>query len=207
MNESNVDALKHPPKSFGTDDGFQGPNAACGSSIIEVAQRMVSGRSFNGPKGFQLPNVDQEEVDSVQLKTVEDQTLKTSSLIQPEPYELEAQKAKDKLLVRRGSKSLPASPLGSPKSMRKYQANPYFTGTFTPANQNSEGRGWFLASLLGIQREVTPSSSVHQIEEESEHFNINNIDQSDNTKDLHKKVLKAKPSELREMNFWSPTSM
>ncbi|XP_055372538.1 uncharacterized protein LOC129606308 [Condylostylus longicornis] len=207
MNESNVDGVKHPPKSFGTDDGFQGSNAACGSSIIEVAQRMVSGRSFHSNRGLQVSNVDQDEFESFQLKTVEDQTLKTSSLIKPEPYELEAQQAKNRLLIRRGSKSLPSSPLGSPKSMRKFQANPYFTGTFTLANQNTEGRGWFLASLLGIQREATPSSSIHHIDEEPENFNNDNVEQSDNAKNLHTKILKAKPSELREMNFWSPTSM
>lgn len=41
-------------------------------------------------------------------------------------------------MMRRGSKSLPASPMGSPKAVRK---NPYFTGIFTSAtaqnNSNS----------------------------------------------------------------------
>lgn len=37
-------------------------------------------------------------------------------------------------MMRRGSKSLPASPMGSPKAVRK---NPYFTGIFTSSAQNS----------------------------------------------------------------------
>lgn len=42
--------MKHPPKPFGTDDGFKGPGAACGSSIVKVAQQMVSAKSLG--RGF-----------------------------------------------------------------------------------------------------------------------------------------------------------
>lgn len=45
-------------------------------------------------------------------------------------------------MMRRGSKSLPASPMGSPKAVRK---NPYFTGIFTSAasqNNNTEHQRW-----------------------------------------------------------------
>lgn len=38
-------------------------------------------------------------------------------------------------MMRRGSKSLPASPMGSPKSVRK---NPYFTGIFTSSQNSTE---------------------------------------------------------------------
>lgn len=42
--------IKNPSKSFGTDDGFKGAGAACGSSIVKVARQMVSGKSLN--RGF-----------------------------------------------------------------------------------------------------------------------------------------------------------
>lgn len=45
-----IDNVKHPPKPFGTDDGFKGPGAACGSSIVKVAQQMVSAKSLG--RGF-----------------------------------------------------------------------------------------------------------------------------------------------------------
>lgn len=38
-------------------------------------------------------------------------------------------------MMRRGSKSLPASPMGSPKAVRK---NPYFTGIFTSSQTGQE---------------------------------------------------------------------
>lgn len=41
---------KNPSKPFGTDDGFKGAGAACGSSIVKVARQMVSGKSLN--RGF-----------------------------------------------------------------------------------------------------------------------------------------------------------
>lgn len=45
-----IDNVKHPPKPFGTDDGFKGAGAACGSSIVKVAQQMVSAKSLG--RGF-----------------------------------------------------------------------------------------------------------------------------------------------------------
>lgn len=128
-------------------------------------------------------------------------------------------------MVRRGSKSLPASPLGSPRTMRRSQ-NPYFTGTFAIVNQNSGGnngasvanapgtsdnyRGWFLSSLLGMQRETmssTTSVASSHISEDGENNMISQSKSSSASAGGAPKVIKAKPSELREMNFWSPTSM
>lgn len=117
------------------------------------------------------------------------------------------------LMGRRGSKSLPGSPLGSPKTLRR-NPNPYFTGTFTMAAVNpsltgastteNSGRGWFLSSLLGVQREAISSTSVAQISEETEE----QLEMSQpKLAAAPQKIIKAKPSELREMNFWSPTSM
>lgn len=38
--------VKNPSKPFGTDDGFDGEGAACGTSIVKVARQMVSGKSL-----------------------------------------------------------------------------------------------------------------------------------------------------------------
>lgn len=124
-----------------------------------------------------------------------------------------------RFMVRRGSKSLPASPLGSPKTMRRSTQNPYFTGTFaivnqqqqtqnTPATTSDGYRGWFLSSLLGMQREnmssnTSVASSHVSISEEVE----DGLPTSKSSSAGAPKVIKAKPSELREMNFWTPTSM
>lgn len=107
---------------------------------------------------------------------------------------------------RRGSKSLPASPLSSPKSMRKANANPFFTGQFATNSSTGENnqKGWFLSALLGIQREsaISTQSVVSNISEEAEEA-LEISAPSSKTQ----KPLQAKPSELREMNFWTPTSM
>lgn len=119
-----------------------------------------------------------------------------------------------RLMLRRGSKSLPASPLSSPRTMRKAQ-NPYFTGAFSVANNTNagqsssvenNGRGWFISSLLGIQRDATSSTSVaSHISEEAEEAMT--VPKTSNNNVAVPKLVKAKPSELREMNFWTPTSM
>lgn len=121
-------------------------------------------------------------------------------------------------MMRRGSKSLPASPLGSPKSIRK--VNPYFTTGLagqTSGTSGSGAGGWFFSGLLGIQRDTTISGSVSsqidEVDDEVYDKHLTNtvptsqtITASSNA-EKHHTVLTAKPSQLREMNFWSPTSM
>lgn len=113
-----------------------------------------------------------------------------------------------RLMMRRGSKSLPASPLGSPKSMRRSQ-NPYFTATFTvnPPNGSSDStRGWLLSSLLGMHRDTmssTTSIASSHIEESDEAHTSSGQEKSSTAT---QRPIKARPSELREMNFWTPTS-
>lgn len=75
-------------------------------------------------------------------------------------------------------------------------------------------RGWFLSSLLGRQTEVTSStvSIASNIDEEGEealdlNTNNNNVEKKIKPSAINPSVLKTKSSELREMNFWSPTSM
>lgn len=52
ISELIIDNVKHPPKPFGTDDGFKGAGAACGSSIVKVAHQMVSAKSLG--RGFAI---------------------------------------------------------------------------------------------------------------------------------------------------------
>lgn len=42
--------VKNQKKPFGTDDGFDGEGAACGTSIVKVARQMVSGKTLT--RGF-----------------------------------------------------------------------------------------------------------------------------------------------------------
>ncbi|KAF5279140.1 hypothetical protein FQA39_LY18318 [Lamprigera yunnana] len=111
---------------------------------------------------------------------------------------------------RRGSRSLPASPQTSPKNKRKLGVtNKYFTGPFVDT-ENHTG-GWILQGLLS-KREF--SQSIGLISEECVHKNdleksISDLHLNEHRKMEHdiKKEFKTKPSEFREMNFWSPTSM
>lgn len=167
-------------KSQGTDDGFKGEAAKCGSSIIRVASQMVSGKVVHGFTFKENENCDQNQM--------------------TETYDLKK---------RRGSKSLPASPLGSPSTSPKTNrrvANKYFTGAFTDIDK-AKG-GWILSNLLA-RREI--SQSVGYIGEETKE----ELERSASTASMDDvissksktPIYKAKPSELREMNFWSPTSM
>ncbi|KYN09882.1 PREDICTED: uncharacterized protein LOC108769412 [Trachymyrmex cornetzi] len=180
-------------KSQGTDDGFHGEPALCGKSIVHVASQMMSGKFT---KVFTSDSRSQQTENSV--KSV--------------------------------SKSLPATPLtsptgspdSSPKARRKLH-NRYFTGAFVPDKEKYQGN-WILASILGQSREVITA----KIDEEDELFpdmeprkplnrkksissqNLTYIGKEEKSADkssVYVNVLEAKPSELREMNFWSPTSM
>lgn len=181
------------PKSQGTDDGFHGEPALCGKSIVHVASQMMSGKFT---KTFTADSRSQQTENP--MKSV--------------------------------SKSLPATPLtsptgtpdNSPKSRRKIH-NRYFTGAFIPDKEKYQGN-WILASILGQSREVITA----KIDEEDELFpdmephkplnrkksissqNLTYIGKEEKSVDklsVYANVLEAKPSELREMNFWSPTSM
>lgn len=182
------------PKSQGTDDGFHGEPALCGKSIVHVANQMMSSKFA---KIF-VSDPQSQQTDS-QIKNV--------------------------------SKSLPATPLtsptgtpdSSPKARRKIHANRYFTGAFVPDKEKYQGN-WILASILGHSREIITA----KIEEEDEPFadmeprkplnrkksissqNLTYIGKEEKSADkppVYVNILEAKPSELREMNFWSPTSM
>lgn len=179
-------------KSQGIDDGFHGEPALCGKSIVLVASQMMSNKFH-------------------------------------ETFTAESAGSQPK----KGSKSLPATPLASPaqspnsspKARRRIASNRYFTGSFLLDRDKYQG-GSILASILGQSREIVTA----KIEEEDEtnadvavppskalsrkrSISSQNLtylgidDKSTDKPTISSNVLRAKPSELREMNFWSPTSM
>lgn len=182
------------PKSLGTDDGFHGTPALCGKSIVHVANQIMSGKlsKTNSNSDFRSEHADNN--------------------------------------FPKGSKSLPATPLASPmstpdsspKSRRRIHGNRFFTGAFVPDREKYQG-SWILAGILGQPREIV-TSKIDE-EEEISHENIparvlsrkksissQNLtyvgkDEKTPEKQTATSVFQAKPSELREMNFWSPTSM
>lgn len=127
-------------KSLGIDDGFKGPGAACGSSVIRVAHQMVNlSRPFT--RGFTVahleeaqPEADLPDAGALQKNatSIRGKSIETSSRAQGVEETAVAPPASN--MMRRGSKSLPASPMGSPKAVRK---NPYFTGIFTSQSNNN----------------------------------------------------------------------
>ncbi|KAJ8945694.1 hypothetical protein NQ318_012413 [Aromia moschata] len=115
-------------KSPGTDDGFKGEAAKCGSSIIRVASQMVSGKMVHG-------------------FTVKEDECEQSS--QAERYDGRQ---------RRGSKSLPASPLRRPAVHPKALGGRSTSISQAPSRirTNPEVSGWILSNLLA-RREISQS--------------------------------------------------
>ncbi|XP_026496400.2 uncharacterized protein LOC113400921 isoform X1 [Vanessa tameamea] len=195
-----VKSVNAKSKPAGTDDGFKGEGAACGSSVVKVAHQMIQTRS---PRGF---------------------TVATPADDVPE--------LTPKVLARRGSKSLPATPAHSPPSSpttrRRMNGNRFFTTPFEAAEEGG-ARSWLAAALLGYKKDLAASSSALAEEDLPEPrlhggslaesveslgpspkadpkiISNETSQQPKLTKPAHS--FRPKPSELREMNFWSPTSM
>lgn len=99
---------------------------------------------------------------------------------------------------RRNSKSLPASPLASPKINRK---NPYFTDPFARPYETYDGKPSWVLSILSQRKSIEDlTSNTESSASENNSPNIIRRNQK-----FHEP--QPKPSELREMNFWSPVSM
>ncbi|XP_054260385.1 uncharacterized protein LOC128985008 [Macrosteles quadrilineatus] len=167
------------PKSTGTDDGFHSAAAACGHSVVAVAHQIIAG-------GKLLPRYPRQN---------------SSSSLEPDD-EPATPPASHMLARRRGSKSLPSSPQTSPKTLRK---NPYFTNVLLGSSDNvsdaHQCRGWLL-SYVKESKSLRGSLSDLKIAEESD-----SPVPAPQPKIIKPKQVKPKPSQLREMNFWSPTSM
>lgn len=173
-NISSSTNTKSRPK--GTDDGFKSEASQVGSSILRVANQIVSGKPY--PANAPEPAEECEQF-----------------LAKFDPYR------------RRGSRSLPASPLGSPKSGRRM--NKFFTSPYVEADKS---KGWILSSLMA-QRDISQSmcsigeEKKEELERAASAMSVDDVGSSSISNLQKTQVFKAKPSELREMNFWSPTSM
>ncbi|CAG9787801.1 unnamed protein product [Diatraea saccharalis] len=194
-----VNSVSAKPKPAGVDDGFKGEGAACGNSVVKVAHQMIS-----STRGYTVASPS-EDAAEVQYRA----------------------------MPRRGSKSLPVtpahSPPSSPASRRKMQGNRYFTSPFEPSEE-AHGRSWLSMALLGLKKDLATSTSTLAEEECIETRlrggtlaeSVESLGPAPNrdTKLLSENMsgeplkvarpahaFRPKPSELREMNFWSPTSM
>jgi hypothetical protein len=184
-------------KPKGTDDDFK--TAACAGSLVKVAQKFVSSSGKQTTKRFTVAKLDDHDDHAAPIDDSEDSFQFDPSLMQ-----------------RRNSRSLPASPLHSPKTMRKFQPqpNPYFTITGSDAPQPKAS--WFLTNLFGVRRELTTStmSVSSQIDEADEPIEaktkqqspppVTELSRASPAKDAVEP--KPQPTMLREMNFWAPTS-
>lgn len=192
-----VNSVTAKPKPAGTDDGFKGEGAACGNSIVKVANQMIS--STRGSRGFTVASPEEDGPSA---------------------------EAYARLAVRRGSKSLPTTPNTSPTSRRRMNANRYFTSPFEPTDDSSN-RSWLTMALLGFKKDLTTSTATLTEEDTIETRLHSKLAESVESLGPAPKVApkpvshepipqqskpakpayKPKPSEIREMNFWSPTSM
>ncbi|XP_075975395.1 uncharacterized protein LOC142976070 isoform X2 [Anticarsia gemmatalis] len=199
-----VNSVTSKPKPAGVDDGFKGEGAACGNSIVKVAHKLISSKSS---RGFTIASPEEEESSPPDM-------------------------GQYNLMHRRGSKSLPATPAhtppGSPNSRRRFHANRYFTSPFEPS-EDSPNRSWLTMALLGFKRDLATSTSTLAEEDaidithgrlaesvenlgpaprKREPVNMSNEAAAQAAKPAKpSQAYRPKPSELREMNFWSPTSM
>lgn len=177
-----VDPPLGAPKSSGTDDGFHGIGAACGHSVVAVAHQMIAGVRMR-------PNLEALQASSGTESEDEAATPPSSQI----------------LSRRRSSKSLPSSPQTSPKTLRK---NPYFANGIMDSSDNIAAQGretrqrWLL-SYMQETKSLHSSMSDLKIPEEAPQ----NIPEPTVVKPKVVKIGRPKPSQLREMNFWSPTSM
>lgn len=100
------------------------------------------------------------------------------------------------LSKRRNSKSLPASPISSPPgSPRSNRKNPYFTAPFQEETTDKQGSSWILSNLFSHRADSQEELLDKEQKRMSKPSSYSNL------------YIKPKPTELREMNFWSPTSM
>jgi len=167
-------------KSTGVDDGFHSAAAACGQSVVAVAHQIIAG-------GKLIPRYPPRQQSSSSLDSDDEPATPPTANI---------------LTRRRGSKSLPASPQTSPKNFRK---NPYFTNVLLGSSENvaeqQAKQGWLLSY---VKESKSLRGSLADLAEEGQHYEPAPEPKIIKPK---QKVPKPRPSQLREMNFWSPTSM
>ncbi|XP_074114990.1 uncharacterized protein LOC141537737 [Cotesia typhae] len=238
----NIDLSKHPiacqqsftsafkgeessklSSKFQQGDEFENSTVGlCGKSIVSVANRIMSSSSSLNRKITNDPSQD----DAGNFASI-----KASA---------------GEIAKRRGSRSLPVSPISSPistpdsspKSRRRVIQNRFFTGG--PVEKPVTNYGWFLSSILNQSRDILGQNRINEEEEEvgetsvvksppvrslsrKKSISSQNLtylgaipaDDSKKGRDAEgssvmasvQNIFQPDTSEMREMNFLSPTSM
>jgi hypothetical protein len=174
------DYVNKEPK--GIDDGFIGAGGGiCGKSLVKVAEKLVASKLQSGMQGLNLSHFQGEDIEPSEVPHINE---------------------------RRGSRSLPVSPLHSPKLQRRFHQNPYFT--VTAQQSDTAQRYGFLSTLFNIGGSA--STSTHSLNndvtiEEGTREAMDQHKIAAREAELKEAVVIAQPSNLRELNFWAPTSM
>lgn len=189
----------------GTDDGFHSEPARCGKSIVTVANRIMQSSNVFKKTDENKTNENMDKINNLQQKV--SKSLPVTPIASPT-----------------------STPEGSPKSRRRVNGNRYFTGSFIPEKYQG---GWLLTKILSNSREIIGNKIDEGDEAASEVIphralarkksissqNLSYLGKDDLSTDKPIKItgtststpqtvtLQVEPSELREMNFWSPTSM
>lgn len=189
----------------GTDDGFHSEPARCGKSIVTVANRIMQSSNVFKKTDENKTNENMDKINNLQQKV--SKSLPVTPIASPT-----------------------STPEGSPKSRRRVNGNRYFTGSFIPEKYQG---GWLLTKILSNSREIIGNKIDEGDEAASEVIphraltrkksissqNLSYLGKDDVSTDKPIKItgtststpqavtLQVEPSELREMNFWSPTSM
>lgn len=209
-------------KSMGVDDGFKGDAAACGQSVVAVAQQMLSAKPGSITRGFTTDDAPEKPSNAYLRRRRNSKSLPASPVATPET---------------------------SPRARRKNNTgwglqNRFFTGPFVATekslNESEEnlekksGSSWLLSGLFSSHRENNQQNIVNEQNLVAAEGTVNQVNKNKKEQEksvvdapaseavkvtvevkttaasapLHEKALfRPKPSELREMNFWSPTSM
>lgn len=210
MQTANVKVIR--PK--GVDDGFKGEGAACGASVVAVASQMIAGAPKNIFRGYTTDDAAADAPPPSYLRQRRNsKSLPASPLATPE-----------------------SSPTARRKNNTPFGLqNRFFTGPFIATektlNESEEhlerksGSSWLLSGLFSHpgeakEQSIVAAGDIHQVskkdtsEKSTETVATETVNVTVEVKTtaatssaFERTFFRAKPSELREMNFWSPTSM
>uniref|UniRef100_A0A023F7E9 Uncharacterized protein n=2 Tax=Triatoma infestans TaxID=30076 RepID=A0A023F7E9_TRIIF len=184
-------------KPTGTDDGFKGENAACGYSVVAVAHQMIAEKA--GDKLGPPPTSQRIRRNSKSLPASPQTSPK---LLRKNPYFTNiifgSTEAVDNIETNSSSVIR-----GSVEELGKWarvnrKLNEIDTGniTTTTTSSNTVTHHQYLQDTTIKRQMFTPSPPTAAAAAAAAGSGFGQV-----------VTLKAKPSHLREMNFWSPTSM
>jgi len=205
-------------KSQGTDDGFHSEPALCGKSIVHVANRIMS-RKVTKPDAA---GNDATETKNAMEPQLQDQFLTKGSKslpVTPIASPISTPDHSPKLNRRAQANRYFAGNYGQEKD-GKYQTGWILSSIFGNSRdvmahnkiqeEDEESPSGDAIPFKYLNRKKSISSQNLSYLGTSETSSATTSSQQQeqlNKSAVYTNVFKAKPSELREMNFWSPTSM